>query len=204
MPFPFADPCFRRGRPIHPTQRHRLPKGRSSTLDLSPECCRSTTNSVLDLPLNGATHFQLWSWTRLRHTNILSARSDSCLRTSPWGVILQAVAVLWRSRDVSLKVVYPTCHLLEGRLVRHHGQICRSLARKSDPRTSSIRDSTYSTFDLTPTHSLWPKPPSAHTSVKWTPKKRNTADTPPPRFEIRDTTQRYHTFLWAPSILYHG
>ena len=179
VPCPFANSRFRRGGPIRPVG-HRLPKGHSSTLHLSPECCLSTGDSALDLPLNGATHLQLRPWTRLRHTNILSARSDSCLRTSPWGVIPQVVTLLWQSPNISLKVIYPTCHLLEGSLVRHGGQTCRSLARKSDPPTSSIRDPTYSTFHPISTHSLLAKPPSGHRSVKWTPKKRNATDTSPP------------------------
>ena len=41
---------FRRGLPIHPTQRHLFPKGRSDIPHLSPECCLSTIDSVQCLP----------------------------------------------------------------------------------------------------------------------------------------------------------
>ena len=52
---------FRRGLPIHLIQQHLLPRERSNIPHLSPECCRSTTDSVPDLPRNRGTRSQLRS-----------------------------------------------------------------------------------------------------------------------------------------------
>ena len=41
---------FRPGAPTHLTQRHPFPEGQSNTPHVSPEHCRSTTDSVLESP----------------------------------------------------------------------------------------------------------------------------------------------------------
>ena len=51
--------CFRWGPPIHLTQQHPSPKERSNIPHLSPEYCRSTTDSVPCLPWHHGTHSRL-------------------------------------------------------------------------------------------------------------------------------------------------
>ena len=73
--------CFRPELPIRPIRQQLFPKHRSNIPQLSPESCPSITDSVLDRRSRPGTHSQLRYWTELRHTSILYARWDSCLRT---------------------------------------------------------------------------------------------------------------------------
>ena len=86
--FPFLasrlhiDICHRWGLHTRLTQQRLLPREYSIILCLFPECYRSTTDSVPGLLWNRRTHSQPQSSTLSRRTSILSARSDSTLKTS--------------------------------------------------------------------------------------------------------------------------
>ena len=82
VPWLRTNPCLRLGLPIRPIRQQPSPKHPSNIPHLSPEFCRSITESVLG-PRNPRTHSQVRYWMELRHTSTLSARWDSCLRTSP-------------------------------------------------------------------------------------------------------------------------
>ena len=161
-----ADSCFRRGVPIRLTQRHPLPREYSNIPHLSLEFCRSITDSALGLLWNGRTRSRLRSSTQLRHTSILSARSDSCPRTSSLRVNLQAVTFPWHSSATLTKAISPTYRPLEGSLPHRQVQTCPTLARSLAPPTSSTRNPTYSTSHAVSIHSPLEISPSARTSVK--------------------------------------
>ena len=87
----FRTNSFFRPEPLIQLTRRRLsPRDCSNIPRLSPGCCRSTTDSVLGLPLGPRTRSHARSSTELRHTSISSARWGSCLKISPLGVILLA------------------------------------------------------------------------------------------------------------------
>ena len=78
-----ANICHRWGLHTRLTQQRLLPREYSIVLCLFPECYRSTTDSVPGLLWNPRTRSQPQSSTQSRRTSTLSARPDSCLKTSP-------------------------------------------------------------------------------------------------------------------------
>jgi hypothetical protein len=145
-----TDPRFSLEPLIQLTQRRPSPRDCSNILGLSPECCRSTTDSVLDLLLNTRTHSRARSSTEFRHTSILSARWDSCPRTLPLGAILRAETSPWRSPVTSSKAVCPTCHPLDGSFPHPQLRTCRSLAPDPILPITSTQRRTCSTSHLPP------------------------------------------------------